>query len=70
MSFFSDNKSYIKVGVISGVVFTLIMVGFNYFMEREFLIWKTAFYLVGFGGFNGYMAYRRVKKEEERRRRK
>ncbi|TYB76187.1 hypothetical protein [Bizionia myxarmorum] len=67
MSFFERNKTYIKLGVISGIMFALIMVAFDYFMDRDFLFWKFALHFVLFGCFNGYMAYRKVKKEENKR---
>lgn len=67
MSFFEKNKTYIKLGVISGLLFAMIMVAFDYFMDREFLLWKFALHFVLFGFFNAYMAYRKVKKEEEKR---
>ncbi|OBX21455.1 MULTISPECIES: hypothetical protein [Bizionia] len=67
MSFFEKNKTYIKLGVISGIMFALVMVAFDYFMEREFSILKFALHFVLFGCFNAYMAYRKVQKEEQKR---
>lgn len=67
MSFIEKNKSYIKVGVISGFMFALVMVAFDYFMERPFNEVKFGLHFLLFGCFNGYMAYRKVKKEEEKR---
>ncbi|MGY0392381.1 hypothetical protein ACW5R3_07510 [Bizionia sp. KMM 8389] len=67
MSFFQRNKTYIKLGAISGLMFALVMLIFDHFMDRPFLLWKFALHFVLFGSFNGYMAYRKVKKEEQKR---
>ncbi|MBP93919.1 hypothetical protein SAMN04487989_102440 [Bizionia echini] len=67
MSFFEKNKTYLKLGVISGIMFALVMVAFDYFMGRQFSILKFALHFVLFGFFNAYMAYRKVKKEEAKR---
>ncbi|MFD2550961.1 hypothetical protein ACFSQP_03935 [Bizionia sediminis] len=65
--FIEKNKSYIKLGLISGVMFALVMATFDYYMGRPFSIIKFAAHFVLFGLFNGYMAYRKVKKEEKKR---
>ncbi|EGV44850.1 hypothetical protein BZARG_70 [Bizionia argentinensis JUB59] len=67
MSFFEKNKTYIKLGVISGIMFALVMVVFDYYMDRPFLLWKFGLHFVLFGFFNAFMARRKVKKEEEKR---
>ncbi|WP_418513147.1 hypothetical protein [Corallibacter sp.] len=67
MSFISKNKTYIKLGLVSGLIFALLMLAFDYFMGKPFLVWKFILHFILFGAFNGFMAYRRVKKEKKRR---
>lgn len=63
MSFYSKNKAFINSGLISGLVFALIMLGFDYYNQKSFSAIKFVTHFVLFGLFNGYMAYRKYKKD-------
>jgi hypothetical protein len=67
MSFIKKNKTFLKLGLISGIVFALVMIGLDYFMDRPFSLLKFILHFVLFGAFNAYMAYWRVKKENAKR---
>ena len=64
MSFINRNKVFIRSGIISGLVFALIMAGFDYFKDQPFSVLRFAMHSVFFGLFNGYMAYRKFKKDQ------
>jgi len=64
MSFINRNKVFIRSGIISGFVFALIMAGFDYFKDQPFSVLKFMMHFVLFGLFNGYMAYRKFKKDQ------
>ena len=63
MNFYTRNKAFVNAGLISGLLFALVMAGFDYFREQPFSLLKFALHFVLFGAFNGYMAYRKHKKE-------
>jgi len=64
MNFYSRNKVFVNSALVSGLVFALIMAGFDYYKEQPFSLIKFAVHFVLFGAFNGYMAYRKHKKQQ------
>ena len=56
-------KKYILSGLISGLVFALIMAGWDYYKELPFSAIKFIAHLVLFAALNGYLTYRRDHKK-------
>ena len=63
MNFYTKYKRFIISGLFSGLLFAVVMAAFDYFKEQPFSLLKFAIHLVLFGAFNGYMAYRKIKKQ-------
>ena len=66
MSAITKNKPFILSGILSGFVFALFMSGFDYFNDQPFLFIKFVMNFVFFGLFNGYMVYRKNKKDQNK----
>lgn len=45
------KKELIKVYVINGGIFALLMAGFDWFVDHDFNVWKFVFHFLFFGGF-------------------
>lgn len=58
-----DIKKIILTGLISGIVFALLMAGWDYYKEVPFSVLKFIIHFVLFALFNGYMSYRTEKKK-------
>ncbi len=57
-----DTKKFILTGLVSGLVFAILMAGWDYYQDRPFSVLKFVLHLVLFALFNGYMSYRSAKK--------
>ncbi len=64
MRFINRNIVFIRSGIVSGLVFALITASFDYFNDQPFSVLKFAMHSVFFGLFNGYMVYRKFKKDQ------
>jgi len=66
----SKNKSIIKSeligGLIAGLVYAILMAGFDYSEGEEFKIWKFLFNLFFFGGFMAFMTRYNLKKQSKK----
>lgn len=62
MEFYTKYKTFIILGLVSGLVFALIMAGWDSYKEQPFSALKFGLHFVFFGAFNGYMSYRKHKK--------
>jgi hypothetical protein len=51
-----ENKIFIKSFLLSGLVYTTLMVGFDYSDGSDFEIFKLIFHFLFFGLFMGLMA--------------
>lgn len=56
-----DIKKYIITGLISGLVFAILLAGWDYYKQNPFSVLKFVIHTVVFGAFNGYMTYRKEK---------
>ncbi|WP_289046206.1 hypothetical protein [uncultured Olleya sp.] len=56
-----DIKKYIITGLISGLVFAILLAGWDYYKQNPFSVLKFVIHTVIFGVFNGYMTYRKAK---------
>ena len=59
------TKSAILSGLISGVMFALIMFAFDYFEGQDFDPKKTTYQIVFFGVFMGIWNYFTLKRKEK-----
>jgi len=55
-------KLKIRTGVLSGLIFAVIMAGFEFYDENKFSVLKFIFHAVIFGFFMGLMARDKSKK--------
>jgi len=58
-------KLKIRTGVLSGLIFAVIMAGFEFYDEEKFSVLKFIFHAVIFGFFMGLMARDRSKKNTD-----
>jgi hypothetical protein len=63
MEIYNKYKPFIYSGLIAGLVFALIMLGFDYYNDEPFSLFKFLMHFVFFGIFNSYLAYRKHKKD-------
>lgn len=56
------TKLKIRTGVLSGLLFAVIIAGFNFYDEDKFSVLKFIFHAVIFGFFIGLMARGKSKK--------
>jgi len=52
-----DIKKYIITGLISGLVFAILLAGWDYYKQNPFSVLKFVIHTIAFGAFNGYMTY-------------
>jgi dipeptide/tripeptide permease len=57
------TKSIIKVGLFGGIVYALVMLGFDFTAVKNFNVWKFIFNLSSFGILIGFMIYYNLKKQ-------
>lgn len=62
----SQTKAIIKSGLISGVVYAVLMAGFDYSDGQDFRIWKFIFHASFFGIFVGFMTRYNLKKQAKK----
>ncbi|AXO79015.1 hypothetical protein DZC78_01005 [Olleya aquimaris] len=60
-----DIKKYIITGLISGLVFAILLAGWDYYKQSPFSVLKFVIHTVVFGVFNGYMTYRKETKAKQ-----
>lgn len=58
----SINKLALKVGVMSGVIFALVMAGFDLYEQKPFSILKFVLHLLFFGGLMFFLNRNKLKK--------
>ena len=59
------TKLKIRTGVLAGLIFALIIAGFNYYNEEVFSVFRFLLHFVLFGVFMGFFAKDRSKKESD-----
>jgi hypothetical protein len=62
-----ENKIFIKSFLLSGLVYTTLMAGFDYYDEQNFSVLKFIFHFLFFGLFMGLMTrynHRKLLKKE------
>jgi len=57
------TKLKIKSGIFSGLLFAMLMAGFDFYNEENFSVLKFMIHFAFFGGVMGIMAKEKVKKE-------
>jgi dipeptide/tripeptide permease len=60
------TKSIIKGGLFGGIVYALVMLGFDFIDGKNFNVWKFIFNLSFFGILMGFMIYYNLKKQVEK----
>ena len=62
----TQTKSIIKGGLFGGIVYALVMLGFDFTIGENFNVWKFIFNLSSFGILMGFMTYYNLKKQLEK----
>jgi hypothetical protein len=58
----TQTKSIIKGGLFGGIVYALVMLGFDFTDGENFNVWKFIFNLSSFGILMGFMTFYNLKK--------
>ena len=61
-----ENKVFIKSFFLSGLVYSGLMAGFDYYDRQDFRIWRFLFSFLIFGIFMGFMSRYNLKKQKQK----
>ena len=62
----AENKLFIKTAVLSGLLYAVLMAGFEYSVGEGFKIMKFVFHAVFFGSSMGLLSRYNYKKEQRK----
>jgi len=59
-------KSILIGGLVGGIVYAVVMAGFDYYDGENFRIWRFVFNFLFFGTFTGFSTLYSLKKQSEK----
>ncbi len=61
----SQTKSILKSGLLTGLIYALLMAGFDYSNEQSFRLFRFIINFLFFGIFMGLLAFYNIKKTKK-----